>query len=69
MTLRRITEKITQIRVYNGNKFKAVDQVHAGELFAVTGLTNASIGDGFGVLQRKSDIRYDSYIKIESHFR
>ncbi|MFJ7935383.1 GTP-binding protein [Sporosarcina sp. NPDC096371] len=48
-----LTEKVTQIRVYNGNKFKAVDQVHAGELFAVTGLTNASIGDGVGALQEK----------------
>jgi ribosomal protection tetracycline resistance protein len=48
------TEKVTQIRVYNGNKFKAVDQVHAGELFAVTGLTQASIGDGVGVLKEKA---------------
>ncbi|WP_203248328.1 GTP-binding protein [Sporosarcina beigongshangi] len=48
-----LTEKITQIRIYNGSKFKAVDQVHAGELFAVTGLTNASIGDGIGALKEK----------------
>lgn len=48
-----LTEKVTQIRVYSGNKFKAVDQVHAGELFAVTGLTSASIGDGVGTLQEK----------------
>ncbi|CAM3191667.1 TetM/TetW/TetO/TetS family tetracycline resistance ribosomal protection protein [Filibacter tadaridae] len=48
------TEKITQLRVYNGNKFKTVDYVHAGELFAVTGLTLASIGDGIGALQEKS---------------
>lgn len=48
------TEKITQIRVYNGNKFKTVDQVHAGELFAVAGLTNASIGDGVGMLTEKA---------------
>ena len=48
------TEKVTQIRVYNGNKFKAIDHVHAGELFAVTGLTQASIGDGVGALKEKS---------------
>lgn len=47
------TEKATQIRVYSGSKFKAVDHVHAGELFAVTGLTSASIGDGVGTLQEK----------------
>jgi ribosomal protection tetracycline resistance protein len=48
------TEKITQIRVYNGSKFKTVDRVHAGELFAVTGLTLASIGDGIGALKEKA---------------
>ena len=48
------TEKVTQIRVYNGNKFKAIDHVHAGELFAVTGLTQASIGDGVGALKEKA---------------
>ncbi len=48
------TEKVTQIRVYNGNKFKPVDRVHAGELFAVTGLTQASIGDGVGALKEKA---------------
>jgi ribosomal protection tetracycline resistance protein len=47
-------EKVTQIRVYNGNKFKPVDCVHAGELFAVTGLTQASIGDGVGALKEKA---------------
>ena len=47
-------EKITQIRMYNGNKFKQVDQVHAGELFAVTGLTEAAIGDGIGGLEEKA---------------
>lgn len=47
-------EKITQIRVYNGNKFKTVDSVSAGELFAVTGLSNASTGDGVGTIQEKA---------------
>lgn len=47
-------EKITQIRLYKGSKFKLVDQVHAGELFAVTGLTNTIVGDGIGTLQEKA---------------
>ncbi len=46
-----VTEKITQIRKYNGHEFMKVDRVEAGELFAVTGLTMASVGDGAGVLQ------------------
>ncbi len=45
---RDISEKVTQIRVYNGNKFKIVNQVNAGELFAVTGLSMAAIGDVIG---------------------
>lgn len=48
------TEKVTQIRIYNGNKFKPIDHVQAGELFAVTGLTQASIGDGVGALKEKT---------------
>ncbi len=43
-----LLEKITQIRTYNGDQFKLIDQVHAGELFAVTGLTNTAVGDGIG---------------------
>ncbi|OFI06604.1 tetracycline resistance protein TetM [Clostridium acetireducens DSM 10703] len=48
-------EKINEIRIYNGIKFKSVDKVSAGEIFAVTGLKNASIGDGVGTLRKKSN--------------
>ncbi|MDN4606705.1 GTP-binding protein [Sporosarcina highlanderae] len=44
------SEKITQIRQYNGSKFKAVDVAHAGEIVAVTGLTEAGAGDPIGTL-------------------
>ena len=50
-----IYEKVSQIRVYNGSKFKSVDKVSAGELFAVTGLSSASIGYGIGALKEKID--------------
>lgn len=46
----RTCEKITQIRMVNGNQLKAVDQVMAGDLFAVTGLSEARDGDGVGSL-------------------
>ncbi|QZY53815.1 GTP-binding protein [Crassaminicella profunda] len=49
----RICEKITQIRVYNGSKFKTVDKVVAGQVFAVTGVTTAAAGDGVGDLKEK----------------
>ena len=48
-----VAEKVTQIRVYNGNKYKMVDQVMAGELFAVMGLSMASVGDGLGIIREK----------------
>jgi ribosomal protection tetracycline resistance protein len=48
-------EKITQIRVYSGSKYSIVNQVAAGELFAVTGLSLSSVGDGVGVLREKNN--------------
>lgn len=52
-----IFEKINQIRTYNGNKFKNEDKIYAGQLFAVTGLTSAAIGDGLGTLKEK--VKYE----------
>jgi ribosomal protection tetracycline resistance protein len=48
-----VTEKITQIRVYNGRQYKAVNQVEAGELFAVIGLSMTTVGDGVGILKER----------------
>ena len=49
-----VCEKITQIRVYNGSKFKTVDEAAAGEIFAVTGVSMARSGDGLGTLKEKA---------------
>ncbi|MFJ8064357.1 GTP-binding protein [Psychrobacillus sp. NPDC096426] len=54
VTLGKLTEKITQIRVYNGSKYKTVEQAFAGELVAVTGLSIPSIGDSIGTLAQKT---------------
>ena len=35
-----LKEKINAIRIYNGNKYKAVEDVSAGDVFAVLGLTS-----------------------------
>ncbi|MFP3919418.1 translation factor GTPase family protein [Lysinibacillus telephonicus] len=43
-----LTEKVTEIRLYNGTQFNIVQQVNAGEIFAVKGLTYAKIGDVLG---------------------
>ena len=40
-----INEKINQIRIYNGEKFITENTVKSGQLFAVTGLNNANIGE------------------------
>lgn len=50
-----ICEKVTQIRCYNGRKFHTVNQISAGDLFAVTGLSMLSAGDGVGTLTEKAN--------------
>ena len=52
-----ISEKISSIRIYNGNKFKSVDEVKAGDIFAVTGLSKANAGEGLGELNK--NIKYN----------
>lgn len=42
-------EKINQIRIYSGAKYEAVNEVDAGGVCAVTGLSSSYIGQGLGV--------------------
>ena len=42
-------EKINQIRIYSGAKYEAVNEVEAGGVCAVTGLSSSFIGQGLGV--------------------
>lgn len=41
-------EKVNQIRVYSGQKFEAVNEVEAGSVCAVTGLSQTKPGEGVG---------------------
>ena len=41
-------EKVNQIRLYSGDKFETVNQVVAGQVCAVTGLTGTKPGQGLG---------------------
>lgn len=43
------SEKINQIRIYSGKKYKAVSEIEAGRICAVTGLTDTKPGEGFGM--------------------
>jgi ribosomal protection tetracycline resistance protein len=63
-----LSEKITQIRVYNGSKFKSVDQAAAGDIFAVTGLSTASAGDGLGTLTENASYEMVSALKSKVIF-
>ncbi len=48
-------EKVNQIRIYSGEKYEAVDQVTAGAVCAVTGLTKTYAGQGLGA-EEESDL-------------
>ena len=75
----QITEKVTQIRVYNGSKFKTVDKAKAGELVAVTGLSTPVAGDGLGATQEQiafeliptlqSKVQFDSTMHVKEVLR
>ena len=47
----RITEKVSQIRLYSGDKFEQTDMVTAGEVCAVIGLSSSYVGQGLGLEQ------------------
>ncbi len=72
-------EKITQIRRYNGKKFQMIDVAHAGEIVAVTGLSEAGAGDPLGAIVEKAEfdliptlkskIIFDSSIHVKEVLR
>ena len=43
-----ITEKVSQLRLYSGDKFEQVNSVSAGDIVAITGLTATYAGQGLG---------------------
>ena len=47
----RISEKISQIRLYSGDKFEQTDRAAAGEICAVIGLSASYVGQGLGLEQ------------------
>lgn len=42
-------EKVNQIRIYSGQKFRAVSEIDAGSVFTVTGLSQTRPGEGLGI--------------------
>lgn len=47
-------EKINQIRIYSGQKFEVANEVEAGVICAVTGLSQTKPGEGLGIEQASS---------------
>ena len=46
---KKISEKVSQIRLYSGDKFEQTDKVSAGEICAVAGLSSTFVGQGLGI--------------------
>ena len=55
-----VNEKINEIRIYNSNKYTSVNEVYAGEVFAVCGLSEAKIGDF--VLDTESIVQINNHL-------
>lgn len=68
LSLRENSEKINEIRFYNGRKFVTSDKALAGELFGVIGVTGASVGDGVGFLRKKSSYEMIPTLKSKAIF-
>ncbi|ABX42192.1 translation factor GTPase family protein [Lachnoclostridium phytofermentans] len=49
LTNRVWEEKVNQIRIYSGQKYESVNEVEAGSVFAVMGLTQTKPGEGLGI--------------------
>ncbi|MDU4939094.1 MAG: TetM/TetW/TetO/TetS family tetracycline resistance ribosomal protection protein [Clostridium sp.] len=50
-------DKVSNIRIYNGEKFKSVNSVEAGDIFGVAGITELYPGETIG--DKKENIVYD----------
>ncbi len=49
---KKLTEKVSQLRLYSGDRFEQADRVSAGEICAVVGLSATYVGQGLGKERR-----------------
>ena len=56
-------EKVNEIRLYNSSKYTSVNEVHSGDVFALCGLTQTTVGD----LVISSNIDEENLINIKSN--
>ncbi len=60
---KEIKEKITELRLYNGQEYQNVDQIKAGEIAGVLGLTEARAGTSFGKLDNLETFKHQTALK------
>lgn len=60
---KKIEEKISEIRYYNGSDYKTAVEAEAGEIIGVRGLSAAEIGTGFGELENLANYNFKSVLK------
>lgn len=51
-----IEQKVNELRIYSGEKYKNVPEVFLGDVCAVTGLSNSSVGVGLGCEKASADL-------------
>ena len=56
-------EKVDQIRLYSGDKYESVQEVYAGDVCSVSGLTQIQVHDGLGFETTDSSVQLTSYMK------
>lgn len=49
-------EKINQIRIYSGDKYRTANEIYSGEVCAVTGLTKTYSGESLGIENDNNDV-------------
>lgn len=49
-------EKINQIRIYSGDKYRTANEIYSGEVCAVTGLTKTYSGENLGIENDNNDV-------------
>ncbi|RAV23346.1 GTP-binding protein [Paenibacillus contaminans] len=64
----RYEEKITRILLFNGFRTQPVEQVSAGDLFAVAGLSSAEVGQGLGLYADKLSYESEPTLQAKVQF-
>ena len=62
-------QKINEIRIYSGAKYQSVQEVFAGSVCAVTGLTSAVCGEGLGFEKSTKELLTEPIFSYTANFQ